>query len=173
MKHVWSSPFRRCLETAGVVARTLGLSTVNVHYGLGEAVWYVRAYLEQALDEGEEGDIAADGSGRYYLTPEQQAAAVGEGVSIVLRSTVHEDDSPLQTTARFIRAFDEVLACAEMEGGGDAVVVTHGCALEAAGVFAKPSMHLSYSDFCAHVAVMPDKSLQHSYCVHGRVIAPK
>ena len=33
-----SSPFRRCLQTAGVVARTLGINTVNVDDRLGE--WF-------------------------------------------------------------------------------------------------------------------------------------
>jgi hypothetical protein len=37
-----SSPFRRCLQTAGIVARELGLTSVDVHCGLGEAMAMVQ-----------------------------------------------------------------------------------------------------------------------------------
>jgi hypothetical protein len=36
-----SSPFRRCLQTAGIVARALKVATVDVHFSLGEAMVHV------------------------------------------------------------------------------------------------------------------------------------
>ena len=38
IKAIVSSPFRRCLQTAGIVARTLGITTVHIDDRLGE--WY-------------------------------------------------------------------------------------------------------------------------------------
>lgn len=56
-----SSPFRRCLQTAGAVCRTLGLDVVEIDFGLCEGMSHVRALHPPELS---------------FLSPREMAAAV-------------------------------------------------------------------------------------------------
>eukprot|EP01084_Bolivina_argentea_P023991 44792_1 len=59
--NLYCSPFRRCLQTAGILARSLNLNTIMVHRGLGERMDRVRkeCNIEMKDDHGERNAEAA------------------------------------------------------------------------------------------------------------------
>lgn len=86
IRHVWSSPYRRCLQTAGVACRQLGVDTVRVHHGLGEVT---RAARSCAMERGVDPEFIFAGGEHMYLTGEGKAAAVGAGLAHMDVDTTH------------------------------------------------------------------------------------
>lgn len=105
-----SSPFRRCLQTAGAVARGLGVAGVRVSSDLGELMVAVRR--------------DAPACGRLDpLDDAAVAAALGDGVALAARGGDGPpwDEAPDDGARRFVAAV-RALAAAH----GRLLVVTHG-----------------------------------------------
>lgn len=114
-----SSPFRRCLETAGHVARTLGVEGVSTHFGLGELMHQVRRSSASYPDVDR-------------LTPLDDAAAaeaLGQSVSLseAVVGDVAWDESVDDGLRRFLDALGELRAKHDR-----LLVVTHGDCVAAA-----------------------------------------
>lgn len=117
-----SSPFRRCLETAGVVARALGIGAVHVHFGLGELMHQVRACARgfERVEELEE---------LVPLSDADADAALGAGVALASRVSgdVEWREGVDAGQARFLAALRGLAA-----DHARLLVVTHGDLLAAA-----------------------------------------
>lgn len=132
------SPFRRCLQTAGVVARTLGVAGVTVHLEIGERMDKVRkeiAELTQARAREEDSglDSKEPAPGFSYLDRVGMLEALGGGVR--LEGTVGEqppeDESGVEAKERFIATIARLRE--EQLREGPVLVVAHGDTLDAAG----------------------------------------
>lgn len=131
------SPFRRCLQTAGVVARTLGVVSVTVHLEVGERMDKVRKEIaELALLNEQESDGALGSKPTpvfSYLGEEAMREALGEGVT--LERTIGEqppqEESGVEAKQRFISTIAKVRE--EKLRESPVLVVAHGDTLDAAG----------------------------------------
>jgi len=120
-----SSPFRRCLQTAGVLARALKVDAVTVHDGLGELMHQVRR-TSRGFEHC------------HFCRPSaaQVDDALGPGVAVAASFDVDVafDESPGGGQRRFMAALDELRAAHASRGGGGLVVVTHGDLVGAAAL---------------------------------------
>ena len=146
MRYVYSSPFRRCLQTAGAVARAAGLSSVTVHLGLGEETCSVS---EELAVKGLSTEGVADGSGDLYLSIAAQDEALGDGVAHVNGGTPHPFDATFEDALDRIAAAIGEIAARHPKGG--VVMVSHGFAFQAIGSrLLKPAVALKYRDYCGY-----------------------
>lgn len=133
------SPFRRCLQTAGVVARTLGVAGVTVHLEIGERMDKVRkeiAELTQARASREEDsglDSKEPAPGFSYLDRMGMLEALGGGVRLegTIGEQPPEDESGVEAKERFIATIARLREKQLREG--PVLVVAHGDTLDAAG----------------------------------------
>jgi len=133
---VYSSPFRRCLQTAGVVAASLGVRAVTVHAGVGEVMEAARSCTDEAAAAAQ-----IDSGGKAYLLPKAACAdlvrsASGGAAELAVPFFAPPDVPPWdETRAESVQRLSGVLAslyAAHRAKGGSVVVVTHGDALAAA-----------------------------------------
>lgn len=117
-----SSPFRRCLQTAAVVARELGVPTVDVHKGIGEAMAQVK---RNGWPDDPDHELS-------YLSEEEMRATLA-GSSVSLTSTSVSlggvyGEKPVfgQDDASRIRDVLAEIAAAVGSEGGSVLLVTHG-----------------------------------------------
>ena len=123
---VVSSPFRRCLQTAAIVANRLGLKVLFVDNRLGEVMHQVRSAIAKQIDaekesnpesgEGGEGGEGGGGSGggtrgensgsassdmelRWQYMSREEAERIAEDSGLLLRWQIHKDKPPLNETA--------------------------------------------------------------------------
>lgn len=137
------SPFRRCLQTAGVVARTLGVASVTVHLGIGERMDKVRKEMaeemeKRAQEHEEESSNALSKEplkqpGFCYLKEVDMIKELGEGVRLegIVGEQPPTDETGVEAKARFIDTIAEVREKQLREG--PVLVVAHGDTLNAAG----------------------------------------
>ncbi|CAB1112132.1 unnamed protein product [Ectocarpus sp. CCAP 1310/34] len=132
------SPFRRCLQTAGVVARTLGVASVTVHLQVGERMDKVRKEIaELALDSEErsDGTLATKEAvpAFSYLEEADMRAALGAGVQLerIIGEQPPEEESGIEAKQRFIATIAKVRE--EQLRDSPVLVVAHGDTLDAAG----------------------------------------
>lgn len=108
-----ASPFRRCLLTAGVVARALGVAVVDVNLRLGERMDKVRQDCKAA---GANATMSLDGSASTseedgntvafsYLTSGEMQEALGTGVTL---GRVVGEQPPITETAAEAKQRSEV-----------------------------------------------------------------
>ena len=138
---VYSSPFRRCLQTAGQVCRHLGITAIVVHYGLSESMFRVAQTKPKF--------------GLTFLSCEEMQKELGEGVSIaailgvppVLSETVVETKTRFQDTLRELYRMQES-ACQSF------LAITHGEVVSESGsVYLRPEQTIYSVDECGFVAV--------------------
>lgn len=132
------SPFRRCLQTAGVVARTLGVAGVTVNLEVGERMDKVRKEIaELALANKEDSDATLGNSQPApvfsYLEEEDMREALGVGVQLerIVGEQPPEEESGVEAKQRFIATIAKVRE--EQLREGPVLVVAHGDTLDAAG----------------------------------------
>lgn len=137
------SPFRRCLQTAGVVARTLGVASVTVHLGIGERMDKVRKEIAEEIEhrvqeyEEESSDALSKGPLKgpafCYLKEVDMVQELGEGVRLeeIVGEQPPTDETGVEAKARFIDTIAEVREKQLREG--PVLVVAHGDTLNAAG----------------------------------------
>lgn len=132
------SPFRRCLQTAGVVARTLGVTGVTVDLEVGERMDKVRkeiAELALALEEDSDATLGEIQPAPVftYLKEEDMREALGPGVQFerLVGEQPPEDESGVEAKHRFIATIARVRE--EQLRDGPVLVVAHGDTLDAAG----------------------------------------
>ncbi|CAN0578421.1 unnamed protein product, partial [Ectocarpus sp. 12 AP-2014] len=132
------SPFRRCLQTAGVVARTLGVASVTVHLQVGERMDKVRKEIvELALgsEERSDGTLATKETvpAFSYLEEADMRAALGAGVQLegIVGEQPPEEESGIEAKQRFIATIAKVRE--EQLRDSPVLVVAHGDTLDAAG----------------------------------------
>lgn len=131
------SPFRRCLQTAGVVARTLGVASVTVHLGVGERMDKVRREIaEMALVNEQESDGALGSKPTpvfSYLGEEDMCEALGAGVQLerIVGEQPPQEESGVEAKQRFIATIAKVRE--EKLRESPVLVVAHGDTLDAAG----------------------------------------
>jgi broad specificity phosphatase PhoE len=122
-----SSPFRRCLNTAGEVARTLGIREVSVDMALAEMMEQVRLTLARC------GSAA---TAVEYLDEAAMQAELGDGVALAGVTGVAPPLAELasQTVARYNAVVSSRLTAAATTDAPTAVLlVTHGYCINAAG----------------------------------------
>lgn len=131
------SPFRRCLQTAGVVARTLGVGSVTVHLEVGERMDKVRKEIaELALVNEQESDGALGNKPTpvfSYLGEEAMCEALGAGVELerIVGEQPPQEESGVEAKQRFIATIAKVRE--EKLRESPVLVVAHGDTLDAAG----------------------------------------
>lgn len=132
------SPFRRCLQTAGVVARTLGVAGVTVNLEVGERMDRVRREIaELTLALGEDSDATLDNSQPApvfsYLEEKDMREALGAGVQLerIVGEQPPEEESGVEAKQRFIATIAKLRE--EQLREGPVLVVAHGDTLDAAG----------------------------------------
>ena len=123
---VVSSPFRRCLQTAAIVANRLGLKVLFVDNRLGEVMHQVRSAIAKQIDAEKEtnptsggggADFEGDGGGggdargensgsatsemelRWQYMSREEAERIAEDSGLLLRWQIHKDKPPLNETA--------------------------------------------------------------------------
>jgi len=146
IKRIVSSPFRRCIQTAGVIADVLEIGEVQVHTSLGEVMNKVKAQLDsQGLDS----------SSFHYLDSDGMQLAAGKA-SIKMLS----DDAPLDTSELIDESLNRFRECFELMGeqvssdGASTLLVTHGDAINTFVQLFLGTNHLAYdTDECCWVAV--------------------
>ena len=118
---VVSSPFRRCLQTAGIVAAALGVRTVDVHLGLGEA-------MAQVKRNGWPDD---PGHELTYLSKAEMEAAVqaapgATGSALRLGAVRGEKPRFGQDDVQRIRSVLGQMCAEVVSDSGGVLMVTHG-----------------------------------------------
>ena len=137
VRRVRSSPMRRCVQTAALVASALGVPELEIDLALGEMMPKVR----QALEGADVADAAARAWAPLSLAELQQEAdgavrAAGGGavrVAAPVRGVLPPYDEDHEGS---VRRFRETIGAAQREaaeGGeaGDLLLVTHGDAVNA------------------------------------------
>jgi broad specificity phosphatase PhoE len=114
------SPFRRCIQTAGVVAMGLGVREVTVHRGVGEVMNKVRNAINEAREGGEEGGAGSSssssssgssgGSGRDGDGDDGDGASQEGASSAPAYSLEYMGEGGTADEAGMVRAMEEVLA---------------------------------------------------------------
>lgn len=131
------SPFRRCLQTAGVVARTLGVTGVTVNLEVGERMDKVRkeiAELTLALEDSYSTLRNSQPAPVFsYLEEKDMREALGAGVQLerIVGEQPPEEESGVEAKQRFIATIAKVREEQLLEG--PVLVVAHGDTLDAAG----------------------------------------
>lgn len=132
------SPFRRCLQTAGVVARTLGVASVTVHLEVGERMDKVRKEIAELTlanePESEDTVVSSRPTPVFsYLEEEGMREALGEGVRLerVVGEQPPQEESGIEAKQRFIATIGKVRE--EQLRDSPVLVVAHGDTLDAAG----------------------------------------
>ena len=157
---VISSPYKRCLETATIVAQELGLRSIQVYYDFGEAVSASRdagwdfAYepLTVPLNEMEEivAEKSQEGVDRYNSNPITIDCAYGKRLS---NDDIQEND--VRYNFRIGNALTQ--SCDSLEQDGDhVIIVAHGTTIKSAGNYFVPTLNLlnveascGYVTFCS------------------------
>eukprot|EP00752_Nemacystus_decipiens_P005929 g5355.t1 len=146
------SPFRRCLQTAGVVARTLGVAGVTVHLEVGERMDKVRKEIaELALTNEQESDGPLGSKGIpvfSYLGEEAMREALGAGVELerIVGERPSQEESGIEAKQRFIATIAKVRE--EKLRESPVLVVAHGDTLDAAGESLAAQIVFE-ADYCA------------------------
>lgn len=133
------SPFRRCLQTAGVVARTLGVASVTVHLEVGERMDKVRKEIAELTLVNEQqqeldGELCSKPIPVFsYLGEEAMREALGAGVELdgVIGEQPPQEESGVEAKQRFIATIAKVRE--EKLRESPVLVVAHGDTLDAAG----------------------------------------
>ena len=120
------SPFRRCIQTAAIVGKEIGISELSIDLNFGEQMEQVRR-ANQAR-----GAVDAEMS-LTYLTEPQMLSTIRDlnpdmRISCITGSTPQYDESLIGSYTRFSRNFDRL----QLEFPGDVLlVVTHGGCVDA------------------------------------------
>lgn len=132
------SPFRRCLQTAGVVARTLGVAGVTVHLEVGERMDKVRKEIAELALANDDESERASGSRQpapvfSYLKEADMRGALGAGVRLerIVGEQPPEGESGVEAKQRFIATIAKVRE--EQLCDRPVLIVAHGDTLDAAG----------------------------------------
>lgn len=131
------SPFRRCLQTAGIVARTLGVEGVTVHRGIGERMDKVRKEIMEltlARSARDPRGVGKEPSAVFsYLDEEDMVEALGAGVRLdgLVGEQPPEGESGVGAKERFIATIGRVRE--ECLRESPVLLVAHGDTLDAAG----------------------------------------
>ena len=157
---VISSPYKRCLETATIVAQEVGVDTIQVYYDYGEAVSASRdagwdfAYEPLVVPRGEMDVIVAEksqeGEERHNSNAITIEMAYGKELS---NDDIQEND--VRYNFRIGGALTQ--SCASLEQDGDHVIIIgHGSTMKSAGNYFVPSLNLlnveapcGYVTFCS------------------------
>jgi broad specificity phosphatase PhoE len=133
---VMSSPYRRCLETATIVAQELGLSSIQVYHDFGEAViksldadWdFAYEPLTQSLSvlEGIVQDKSQEGEERYDSQRITVEAAIGQELT-----QADLNENPINYQYRIGEALNQATASLEMDGD-HVIVIAHGTTIQQA-----------------------------------------
>jgi len=131
---VVSSPYRSCLQTATIVAQEFGLSSIQVHHGLGEAVKTSRdlgwdfAYEQLTLSDFEMDEVvrekSAEGELQREAFPVHIAAVLGHSLGV---DDVQESD--VLYKHRVGEVLDDVAAALERDGD-HFVIIGHSSTLQ-------------------------------------------
>lgn len=134
-----SSPFRRCVQTAGVVARALGISNVVIEFGLSEVMNSVRNTGVSSMT---------------YLSDDEMASELGSDVAI---SEINRDSAPSfdEEVSDSLRRYKRtIVSVARKYTGKSVLCVTHGNAVEICGSnYMQPPMLPVEVNECGFIAV--------------------
>ncbi len=140
------SPFRRCLQTAGQVCRTLGLTSLTVDMGLSEDIPAVHECIPPA-----------DAASVQFtlLTPDEMRTAVGPGVTITnadaLDGPVLDLAEDLAGSAARVRATFDRLCAAHPDH--NVLCVSHWYGVEQLGLYVEPARPIAFVDLCGFVVL--------------------
>lgn len=141
---VVSSPYKRCLQTAVLVAQEMGVDQIQVFYDFGEAVAASRdsgwdfAYEPLVNSRGDMRRIVSEASRIGEL--EREASRISIGSFNGNELTVDDlNESEVNYLFRVSAACEQTAACLEMDGD-HVVVVGHGTSLK------KAAMHFISED---------------------------
>jgi Histidine phosphatase superfamily (branch 1) len=149
---IWSSPFRRCLQTAAAAANALGISEVRVHYGLGETSHAIRRCF---TTKGLEALFLASGSAPTYLTLEAMQGVVGDSIAVVPVDTCHYDDDAYGGfAARFFNCVRGIASAPrKADDTTDSLIVTHGDGVGVLGSMLHAPVTVYDVEYCGVLAV--------------------
>ena len=117
------SPFRRCLQTASLVAAELGIKTVLINTSMSERVSAVKKAQRDVWGDSRPADGVVT-----YLDDDQQQQYLGAEVSIEgqMGTVPPTTEDHHQTKCRYQKAFDELREEFCVAQGKSVLVVAHG-----------------------------------------------
>lgn len=145
--HVVTSPLRRCIQTAAVVCKSLGITSLVVDFGLTEPMYWVRQSRATSL---------------AYLTLEEMQVTAGEGISITSVGGCNPPDinDEMDMGESASRFFDCIQRVRLHYGERGAVCVTHWFGLDMFAAHGlSPSRGIGDVKECGFVAAAADGSL--------------
>lgn len=139
---VVSSPFRRCLQTAGVICRALRLSSLVIDYGLSEVMHTVRSTKATNVN---------------FLNSEGILEAVGDSVEIadVRGSPPSFNEEIGDSLTRYHNTIKQIEADYPLSS---VLCITHGNAVEVCGShYVSPPVIPFEVNYCGFIAVRDHK----------------
>ena len=163
---IYSSPFRRCLQTSAVAAKSLNLEEILVHPGLGEIMTRVRKSCDDSSNDNQR--LSHDD---YLLTEEECAEEIKSTSYDQVRMKipfVSGDIPPWKETRQqsMTRLGKTLLELQEKHAKLElsVLIVTHGDALQAAAQsFLGQTTAVYDLDFCALMVFDADFELRMKY----------
>ena len=129
------SPYRRCLQTASVVATATGVSAIASHAAVGEVSHQVTSMLRAAASPATPFEalqaMLRTGASPFYLTPAQQQEEVAAGVAVVVADAAHVYEATIPESMRRLAAAVAAIA-ASADDDETVLIVSHGHAVGAA-----------------------------------------
>jgi len=155
---VMSSPYKRCLETATIVAQELGLSSIQVYHDFGDAViksldagWdFAYEPLTQAPSvlEGIVADKSREGEERCESERITIEAFIGNEMT-----QADLNESPTNYQYRIGCALDQATASLEMDGD-HVIVIAHGTTIQQAALHFVPGLEvLNQEAACGYITI--------------------
>ena len=151
---IWSSPYRRCLQTAAVIAKSCGVPRVYVHFGLSESSHSAAKCFTRASSKAP--DFLLTGKAPMYLNAAEMETACA-GVSVTVVSSSHTPDSASGGyRLRILTAFRDVVKDSHPAVVGNVLIVSHGEGVTALGSCLRPPAVIDTVDYCGYAVTDPD-----------------
>jgi phosphohistidine phosphatase SixA len=149
INHVVSSPFRRCLQTAAVVCRTLGINTIEVDVQLCEEMGCVVKCLPPRYSTSQLLEF-------NILSAHEMCDIVGPGIRITNVDYIdeaplpsikeHRDEGGARVTAALSRHHQENMH-------RNTLIVGHGFTVEQFGMYLRPAQYMPAAQYCGFVVM--------------------
>jgi len=155
---VMTSPYKRCLETATIVAQELGLSSIQIYHDFGEAViksldagWdfaYEPLTQDPSVLEGIVEDKSQEGVERFESERIVVEAFIGKELT-----QADLNENPTNYQYRIGEALDQATASLEMDGD-HVIVIAHGTTIQQAAThFCQDLQVLNQEAPCGYITI--------------------